>query len=76
MFCWIPSILQSSHENFKAKRRSWLLMILRGRLNLANTCVAYRAAVHSLKISLWQGMNIDALEQSWSVIMRMESYPF
>ena len=76
MFCWIPNILQSSRENFKAKRRSWLLMILWGRPNWANMCIAYRATVCLLKISSSQGININPLEQSWSVIVRMESYPF
>ena len=75
MFCCIPRIQQSSRENFEANRGSRSLMILRGRLNRAKTCVAYRAAVCLLEISSRHGMNIDALEQSWSVTVRIESHP-
>ena len=75
MFCCIPRIRQSSRENFEANHRSRSLMILRGRPNRAKTCAAYRAAVCSLEISSRHGMNIDALEQSWSVTVRIESHP-
>jgi hypothetical protein len=75
MFCWMPNRLHSSRVNFDANRRSRLLMIFVGRPYLANTCLAYRAAVSSPDISSTQGMKIVAFEQSWSVTVSMESYP-
>jgi hypothetical protein len=61
--------------NFEAKRGSQSLMTFVGRPYLANTCLAYRAAVSSPDISSTQGMKIVAFEQSWSVTVSMESYP-
>src|SRR5580693_7558631 len=71
----MPSNLQSSWVNFEVNRRSRSLMIFVGRPYLANTCLAYRAAVSSPDISSMQGMKMVAFEQSWSVTMSMESYP-
>ena len=75
MFCCIPKIQHSLRENLEANRRSRSLMILLGRPNLVKMCVMYRAAICSLEISSRHGMNMNTLEQSWSVIVRMESYP-
>src|SRR5580693_2031753 len=75
MFCWIPNVLQSSRVNFDVNRGSQLLMIFVGRPYLANTCLAYRAAVSSPDISSTHGMKMVAFEQSWSVTVSMESYP-
>jgi hypothetical protein len=61
--------------NFDANRGSRSLMIFVGRPYLANTCFAYRAAVSSPDISSMHGMRMVAFEQSWSVTVRMESYP-
>src|SRR5580693_9098732 len=76
MFCWIPNVLQSSRVNFNANHGSRSLMIFVGRPYLANTCFAYKAAVSSPDISSTQGMKIVAFEQSWSVSVSMESYPW
>jgi hypothetical protein len=62
--------------NFDANRGSQLLMIFVGRPYLANTCLVYRAAVSSLDISSTHGMKMVAFEQSWSVTVRMELYPW
>src|SRR5580692_8304001 len=75
IFCWMPNSLQTSLVNFEANRRSRSLMIFVGRLYLANTCLAYRAAVSSLDISSMHGMKMVAFEQLWSVTVSMESYP-
>jgi hypothetical protein len=61
--------------NFEANRRSRSLMIFVGRPYLANTCLAYKAAVSSPDISSTHGMKMVAFEQSWSVTVSMESYP-
>src|ERR1700761_5250801 len=76
MFCCIPRRRHNSRVNLEANLGSRSLMILLGRPYLAKTWVIYRAAVCSLEISSLQGMNMDALEQSWSVTVRIESYPF
>src|SRR5580698_7318372 len=75
IFCWMPNSLQSSRVNFEANRGSQLLMIFVGRPYLANTCLAYRAAVSSPEISSTHGMKTVAFEQSWSMTVSMESYP-
>ena len=50
-------------------------MMRDGSPNREKTCFTYKAAVPSADISSLHGMNIDALVQSWSVTVRMESYP-
>ena len=50
-------------------------MMRDGNPNREKTCFTYRAAVPSAVISSLHGMNIDTLVQSWSVTVRMESYP-
>ena len=47
-----------------------------GRLNQLNMCLRYNWAIPSTVISSLQGMNTDALVQSWSVMVRRESYPW
>jgi hypothetical protein len=51
-------------------------MILQGILKCGNMCVAYRAAMPSESISFLHGRNIAAFVQSWSVMVRIELYPF
>ena len=41
-----------------------------------NTCVRYSPATSSAKIASLHGMKIATLEQSWLVMVSMESYPF
>src|ERR1700761_9270900 len=67
IFCSIPRTLHSSLVNFDANRGSLSLIILEGSPKWVKTCLAYKAAVSSPDISSTQGMNIVALEQSWSV---------
>ena len=40
------------------------------------TCARYNPATSSAEIVSLQGMKIAAFEQSWSVMVSMESYPF
>ena len=75
MFCSIPTILQSSRVNLDVKQGSLSLIILLGSPKWINTCLMYSAAVPSALISSLQGIKIAALVQSWSVIVRIESYP-
>jgi hypothetical protein len=76
MFCSICSWVHSSLLNFDVKRGSQSKMILRGILKCGNTCVAYKVVMPSESMSFLQGRNIVALVQSWSVMVRIESYPF
>ena len=50
-------------------------MILLGSPKLVTTCLRYKAAVPSTLISLLHGMKMAAFVQSWSVTVRIESYP-
>ena len=76
MFCRIPRTLHNSLVNFDANRGSLSLMIFEGSPKRAKTCLAYSMAVSSPDISSTQGMKIVALEQSWSVTVSIESYPW
>src|SRR6201996_4454338 len=76
MFCLIPSILHNSRVNRDANRGSLSLMILDGSPYEGKVCLAYNAAVSSALMSSVQGINCAILVQSWSVIVRMESYPW
>ena len=76
MFCVIPSIRHSSLVNLDANRGSLSLMILVGSPKRLNTWVTKSAAVSSDVMASQQGMNSAALVQSWSVTVRMESYPW
>jgi hypothetical protein len=62
--------------NFDVNRGSRSLMILVGNPYLGNTYRRYSPATPSALIVSLQGTKIAALEQSWSVIVRIESYPF
>ena len=75
MFCSICSCTHSSLLNFDTKRGSQSEMILQGIPKCGNTCVAYKVAMPSESMSFLQGRNIAALEQLWSVMVRIESYP-
>jgi hypothetical protein len=61
--------------NFEVNRGSRSLVIFVGRPYLANTCLAYKAAVSSPDISSTHGMKMVAFEQLWSVTVSMELYP-
>ena len=76
MFCWIPSVLHSSLVNFDANQGSLSLIIFEGSPKRVKTCLAYNVAVSSPEISSTHGMKMVALEQSWSVIVSIESYPW
>ena len=76
MFCSICSWAHSSLLNFDVKRGSRSKMILQGIPKCGNMCVAYKVAISAESMSFLQGRNIAALVQSWSVMVRIESYPF
>ena len=50
-------------------------MILLGIPNHGTRCFKYSCATPGLSIVLQHGINLAALEQPWSTIVRMESYP-
>src|ERR1700735_5893994 len=76
MFCVIPSMRHTSLVNFNANRGSLSLMILLGSLKCLNMWVTKTAAVSSDVMASLHGMNSAALVQSWSVTVRIESYPW
>ena len=72
----MPRMLHSSQVKRDANRGSLLLIILEGSLYKGKVCLAYNAAVSSALMSSVQGMNCAILVQSWSVIVKIESYPW
>src|ERR1700744_589532 len=75
IFCRIPRILHSSRMNFDANRGSLSLMNLSGSPNLTKTYLTYNAAMSSAVDASRHGISTAAFVQSWSVTVRMESYP-
>ena len=75
MFCWILNFLQYSLATLDVNLVSRSEMNFFGAPNLANTCRRMSAATPSVVINSLQGMRIIALEQSWSVMVRIVSYP-
>jgi hypothetical protein len=73
--CLTPMTLHAACMNLDINRGSQLLMTLVGNPKWANTCFIYNVAVSSAVISSLHGMNIAALVQPWSVMVRMESKP-
>ena len=67
---------QSSQVNLDAKRGSRSLMTRKGNPNRVKICLTYNRAVPSAVISSVQGINTDALVQSWLVTVRIASYPW
>ena len=61
--------------NFDTNLGSLSLMILDGSPNLGNICRKNSSATPSAVIVSLQGIAISIFVQSWSVIVRMESYP-
>ena len=61
--------------NFDTNLGSLSLMILEGNPNLGNTCRKKSSATPSAVIVSWQGIVISIFVQSWSVMVRIESYP-
>ena len=76
MFCEIPKSRHSSLVNLALNLGSRSLMTQHGNPNRLNTCLRYSWAVPSAVISSLQGIKTDALVQSWSVMVRRESYPW
>ena len=76
MLCSICSWAHSSLLNFDVKHGSQSEMILQGMPKCGNTFVVYNVAIPSESMSFLQGRNIATLVQSWSVIVRIELYPF
>jgi hypothetical protein len=76
MFCSICNWAHSSLLNFDVKHGSQSKIILQGIQKCGNTYMVYRAAMPSESMPFLHGRNIAALVQSWSVIVRIESYPF
>src|ERR1700733_11718849 len=76
MFCVIPSMRHTSLVNFDANRGSRSLMILLGSPKHLNTWVTKTATVSSDVMASLHGINSAALVQSWSVTVKMESYPW
>ena len=61
--------------NFDTNLGSLSLMILDGSPNLGNICRKKSSATPSAVIVSLQGIAISIFVQSWSVMVRMESYP-
>src|SRR6266702_3921215 len=75
MFCVVPVALHSPRMKREANFRSLSLMNLSGSPNRGNTCWTIRPAVSSAVILSLHGMKRAALVQSWSVTVRIASYP-
>src|ERR1700744_899135 len=61
--------------NFDTNLGSLSLMILDGSPNLGNICHKNSSATPSAVIVSLQGIAISIFVQSWSVMVKMESYP-
>ena len=75
MFWVIPIRRHSSFMNFDTNLGSLSLMILDGSLNLGKICRKNSLATPSAVIVSLQGIMISIFVQSWSVIVKIESYP-
>ena len=75
MFWVIPIRRHSSFINFDTNLGSLSLMILDGNPNLGKICRKNSSATPSAVIVSLQGIAISIFVQSWSVIVKMESYP-
>ena len=76
MFCEIPNSRHNSLVNLALNLGSRSLMMRDSNPNQLNMCLRYNWAVPSAVISSLQGMKTEALVQSWSVMVRRESYPW
>ena len=65
----------SSFINFDTNLGSLSLMILNGSLNLGKICCKNSSATPLAVIISLQGIMISIFVQSWSVTVKMESYP-
>ena len=61
--------------NLDAKHRLRSLITREGNPNREKICLTYSMAVPSTITSSVQGMNTNALVQSWSVTVSIASYP-
>ena len=75
MFCWILSLLQYSFAMLEVNLVSWSEINIFDTPYLMKTCHRINAATPSTVIDSLQGMRIIALEQSWSIIVRIVLYP-
>ena len=64
-----------ARENFNVKRWSLSEIMHFGIPNHGTRCFRYSLATPSPSMVLLQGRNLATLEQPWSTIVRMESYP-
>ena len=76
MFQSIPSFIVMAFLNCKVNLGSLSEMILVGRPNHGYTFCRYSWAIPSLVMVVKQGMKIAALEQPWSTMVSMASFPF
>ncbi len=76
MFWAIPRMAHTSLMNFDVNRGSLSLITREGSPKRRKTWLTYRSAVSSAEISSLHGMKMAALVQSWSVTVRIASYPF
>src|ERR1700735_2563490 len=76
MFWVIPNMRHTSLVNFDVNWGSRSLIILRGSPKRLNTWVTKSAAVPSDVMASLHGINNATLVQSWSVMVRIESYPW
>src|SRR6266850_6699657 len=74
--CSTPSCLHSSLKNDDVNQVSLSVITFLGIPMKGNTCSLKSAATPSASIVSLHGKRITALVQSWSVIVRIESYPF
>jgi len=74
-FCWIPSALHISFANAEMNQGLRSEMILLGSPNHSTRCFRYLSATPVPSIVFVHGMNLAALEQPWSMIVRMELKP-
>ena len=74
MLCLIPRDLQRSLVKLLVNQASWLDMTLLGSPTLGNTLSINRFTTSSMVIDSEQGKKIATFVQSWSVMVRIESW--
>ena len=75
MFCWILNLFQYSLSTLDVNLVFQSEMNFFGAPYLEKTCCMINAATPSTVIDSLQGMRIITLEQLWSVMVRIISYP-
>ena len=74
-FCLIPMALHNVLTKFPVNLGSLLDMMHLGMPYQGKRCWRYSSATPSLVISLLHGMNLVALENPWSTMVRLVLYP-